>query len=194
MEKAGALTTGADSPLRKAWFDRRTFWPAAVIVLLVVAVVAIPTWLNHAVAESTSTVSQGETVTLKVDDDNRVVVEPIPGWERIDSSPDQLQLRNDKATVAVSVATPADDLGRYYQRLSRSLRSNGAQALPGESTTTDTGFAGLTGTLVNDGKTGELSVLATDDAMITVQSLVPPDQVEQLQPQITAMVDSVRER
>jgi hypothetical protein len=194
METSGTSTPRSDRPSQKGWFDRRTFWPAAVIVLLVVAVVAIPTWLNHAVAESTSTVSQGETATLKVDEETEVVVEPIPGWERVDSPPEQLQLRNNEATVSVSVAASADDLDRYYRRLIRGLRTSGAQALPGKPSTTETGFTGLTGTLVKDGKTGELSVLAKADVMMTVQSLVPPDQAEQLQPQITAMVNSVREQ
>jgi hypothetical protein len=175
-------------------FDRRSFWPAVVIVLLVVAVAAIPTWLNHAVAEPTSTVSQGETATLEADDETEVVVEPIPGWERVDSPPEQLQLRNDKATVAISVAESADDIDRYYQRLARGLRASGAQALPGEPSTTGGGFTGLTGTLVQDGKTGALSVLTKADAMLTVQSVLPPDQAEKLEPQITAMLDSVRER
>jgi hypothetical protein len=194
MDTAGVSTPESDHPSRRAWFDRRTFWPAAVIVLLVVAVVAIPTWLNHAASESTSTVSQGQTVTLEVDDDNKIVVEPIQGWDMLDTTPDQLALRNDKASVTMSVAETPDDLERYYQRLARKLRSARAQVLPGESTTTDTGFNGLTGTLVSDGKTGELSVLAKGDAMVTVQSLIPPDQVEKLKPQITAMVNSAREQ
>lgn len=205
MGTAGVSTPESDRPSRRAWFDRRTSWPAAVIVLLVAAVVAIPAWLNHAASESTSTVSQGQTVTLEVDDDNRIVVEPIQGWDMFDTTPDKLALRNDEANVIMSVAETPDDLERYYQRLARGLRSassqvppddsmNGAQALPGESTTTDTGFNGLTGTLVNDGKTGELSVLAKGDAMVTVQSLIPPDQVEKLKPQITAMVNSAREQ
>jgi hypothetical protein len=160
----------------------------------VVAVVAIPAWLNHAASESTSTVSKGQTVTLEVDDDNKIVVELIQGWDMLDTSPDQLALRNDKASVTMSVAETPDDLERYYQRLARQLRSAKAQVLPGESTTTDTGFNGLTGTLVNDGKTGELSVLAKGDAMMTAQSLIPPDQVEKLKPQITAMVNSAREQ
>jgi hypothetical protein len=193
METAGASFPGSDHRPR-GWFDRRTFWPAVVIVMLVVAVVAIPAWLNHAVAESTSTVSQGDTATLKVEDGNRVTVEPIPGWERVDSPPDQLQLRNHKANVSVSVAKSADDLDRYYQRLARSMRTSGAQALPGKSTTTDTGFTGLTGTLVKDGLTGELSVLAKGEAMMIVESLLPPDQAEKLEPQVTAMVNSVREQ
>jgi hypothetical protein len=176
----------------KGWFDRRTFLPAVVIVLLVVAVVAIPTWLNHTVAEPTSIVSQGDTATLEADDAARVVVEPIPGWERIDSPPEQLQLRSGKATVSVSVAETADDLDRYYQRVARGLRTGGTQALPAKPRTTDAGFTGLTGTLVKDGKAGALSVLAKADAMMTVQSLVPPYRAEQLEPLITAMVDSAR--
>lgn len=194
MGTTGAATIGSDRPPRRRWLDRRTFWPAVVILLLVAAVVAIPVWLNHAVAESTSTVSQGETATLEIDDEERVVVALIPGWERVDAPPDQLQLRNDAATVYLSVATPADDLPRYYQRLARSLRTEGQQALPGAPSRTDAGLAGLTGTLVSDGKAGELSVLANQNIMLTVQDLLPPDAAATLKPQVTAMVNSVREQ
>src|SRR5690606_3198594 len=98
METAGALAAGSDRPFRNGWFERQTFWPSVAIVLLVRAVAVIPTCLNHAIAEPTSTVAEGDTATLKSDDDHQVVVEPIPGWERIDSPPDQLQLRNGKAS------------------------------------------------------------------------------------------------
>jgi hypothetical protein len=181
-----------DHPARTGWFERRTFLPAVVIVALVVAVVAIPIWLNRTVAESTRSVVQGETVTLEVDDGNTVTVEPIAGWELVDSLPSQLVLRDGEASVSVSVAKPVEDLDRYYSRRTRSLRTVGMQALPGRATTTDNGFAGLTGTLVHNGKVGELSLLANDDAMLQIQSLLPPDRSEQLQPQVTAMVNSAR--
>ncbi|HEY8475130.1 MAG TPA: hypothetical protein VIL37_21265 [Natronosporangium sp.] len=192
METAGALAAGSDRPFRNGWFERQTFWPAVAIVLLVLAVVAIPTWLNHAIAEPTSTVAEGDTATLKTDDDHQVVVEPIPGWERIDSPPDQLQLRNGKATVTVRVAESADNLDRYFRRLIRQLRTSGVQVLPGTPSKTDAGFSGLTGMVVDDGKSGDLSVLANGEAMVTLQSLVPPDQADQLNPQITTMVNSLR--
>lgn len=189
MTQAGTL----DRPPGRAWFDRRSFLPAAVLVLLVVALVAVPRWLNTVVPERTRPVTDGETVTLQADG-QAVTVTPIAGWELVNPGTEQaLQLRRDGASISVEVAAAVSDLDRFYRRHARQLRTAGLAVLPGTPTSTGAGFAGLTGTAVVDDRTGQVSVLARGDTMLVVLSLAEPGQLAQVQPQVQEMLDTVQE-
>lgn len=187
------MAAAGGSPSGEGRFERRSRWPAVVLVVLVAVIVGIPAWLDRAVPAPITPVGPGERVTLEDGGGNAVVVDLIPGWDRLEQrSGDQITLRTPDAGVSVRVAEAVADPRRSYERQTRQLRVAGAQVLPGKRATTGTGFSGLAGVLVYDGREGKLEVLAKGDTMLVVQSIAEPGPAATLLAQVTTMVNRIR--